>query len=164
HTLQELNQAQRKVTINQWLPDFQVEYFQGYGQGENARNYRGYQLGISLPLWFGPQSGRVQAQQLAAEVVNKEAENYRKELASRYAQLQSLLEKHNEAIQYYESRGLAMAREIVKVAQRSYQTGETGYLQYIQSLESASQIQLAYLEHVNQFNQTVLELKYLTNL
>ena len=164
HTLQELNQAQRKVEINRWLPDFQVEYFHGYGQGENARNYRGYQLGISVPLWFGPQSGRVQAQQLAAEVVNKEAENYRKKLTSRYAQLQSLLDKHNEAIQYYESRGLAMAREIVKVAQRSYQTGETGYLQYIQSLESASQIQLAYLENVNQFNQTVLELKYLTNL
>ncbi len=164
YTLQELHQAQHKAITNQWLPDFHIEYFYGYGQGENAQNYRGYQLGISIPLWFGPQRGRVQAQQLAKAVVNKEAENYRRTLTSRYAQLQSVLAKHNEAIRYYETKGLDMAREIVKVAQRSYHSGETGYLQYIQSLESASRIQLAYLENLNHFNQTVLELKYLTNL
>ena len=56
-----------------------------------------------------------------------------------------------------------MAVEIVDMANKSYLNGESGYLQYIESLESAKQINLSYLENLNQYNQTVLEIQYLIN-
>ena len=57
-----------------------------------------------------------------------------------------------------------MADEIIRMAEKSYLSGETDYLQYIQSLEGAGQIELGYLESLNQYNQTVLEMQYLLHL
>ena len=83
---------------------------------------------------------------------------------SQFEQLNALLQKHEKAILYYESQGLQMADEIIRMAEKSYLSGETDYLQYIQSLESARQINLGYLESLNQYNQTVLEMQYLVHL
>jgi cobalt-zinc-cadmium resistance protein CzcA len=43
----------------------------------------------------------------------------------------------------------------------AYENGEIDYFQYIQSLENAAMIELDYLDNLNNYNQTVLELNYL---
>ena len=159
--LSDLADASIKVEKNKMLPEIQAEYFLGRGRGENAPRVNGYQIGIGIPIFMGAQKGKVQAARIEKEITKKELENNRIGLRSQYEQLNALLQKHEKAISYYESQGLKMADEIIRMAEKSYISGETDYLQYIQSLEGARQINLGYLESLNQYNQTVLELQYL---
>jgi len=43
----------------------------------------------------------------------------------------------------------------------SYKHGEIDFFQFIQSLENATIIQVDYLDAVNQFNKTQLDLQYI---
>ncbi|MDN5217031.1 CusA/CzcA family heavy metal efflux RND transporter [Fulvivirgaceae bacterium BMA12] len=153
-----------RVEKSQMLPDLQAQYFIGRSQGDDAINFNGYQFGIGIPIFAGAQRGKIQAARIEKTISEKALENNRIGTRSHYQQLNALLQKHEKAIVYYESQGLKMADEIIGMAQKSYLSGETDYLQYIQSLESASQINLGYLESLNQYNQTVLEIQYLIHL
>ena len=114
-----------------------------------------------MPLWFGPQKANLRSSKLEKDIVNHEAESYKLVLNSKYEQLQSKLKVYKHAVDYYQHTGQSLAREIVKTAERSYYNGEINFFQYIQSLDEATNIVLDYLENLNEFNQTVLEIKYL---
>ena len=144
------------------LPELQLNYFQGTNQGEDARMYRGYQIGIGLPLLFGAQKARIQASAIERDIVAREAQNFNLQLKGRYAQLMAELNKYQQAINYYNDTGNQLSREIVNTAQKSYRNGEIDYFQYIQSLENARELELNYLVNLYQYNQTVLEINYLT--
>ena len=76
-------------------------------------------------------------------------------------QKNSELEQHNQAIDYYNQYGKKVSQEIIKVANMSYKQGEIDFFQFIQSLENATTIQVDYLDAVNQYNQTQLDLQYI---
>ena len=162
--LSDLAAASIEVEKNKMLPELEAGYFLGVGRGENAENLSGYQIGIGIPILTGAQRGKLQAARIEKEISERELENNKTGLISQYEQLNALIQKHEKAISYYESGGLQMAGEIFRMAEKSYLSGETDYLQYIQSLEGARQINLGYLESLNQYNQTVLEMQYLIYL
>ena len=159
--LADLADANIRVEKNKLLPELQAGYFRSFGRGENAPDLYGYEIGVGIPLLSGAQRARLRAARMEKEITRKELENSRAGLVAQYEQLQATLKKHEKTIDYYASQGLQMAAEIVRTAEKSYLSGETGYLQYIQSLEGAGQINLGYLESLNQYNQTALEMQYL---
>jgi cobalt-zinc-cadmium resistance protein CzcA len=59
--------------------------------------------------------------------------------------------------------GRALSAEIIKTAVKSYDAGEIGYFEYIQSIENAIQIDMEYLEYLNMYNQSVLDLNYIVH-
>ena len=63
---------------------------------------------------------------------------------------------------YYENEGNNLAKEILKTANVGFKNGEIDFYQYIISVENAYDIQLMHLEHLNNYNQTVIKLNYLT--
>ena len=161
--LREVALAQTRVEKSkQWL-QVSAQYFLGRSQSPGAQNFNGYQFGLGIPLFSGAQRGRIQAARIASEIREKEIQNYQVQWDTKRNELLALLDQHGEALNYYEGQGLNMASEIVQIAHRSYLSGETGYLQYIESLESARQINLSYLQHLHNYNQTVLEITYLVN-
>lgn len=94
-------------------------------------------------------------------MVNREAASYKVVLNSKYKQLQSRLKVHKHAVDYFQNTGEELALAIVNTAERSFYSGEINFFQYIQSLDEATNIVLDYLENLNEYNQTVLEIKYL---
>jgi cobalt-zinc-cadmium resistance protein CzcA len=156
-------EARSKVEKSRQWPEIYAEYFLGRSKGEGADYFNGYQFGLGIPLIGGTQRGKTQAARVQAKATELQIRNYKLRWDSRYHQLTALLKKFGKALEYYEQKGLNMAVEIVDMANKSYLNGESGYLQYIESLESAKQINLSYLENLNQYNQTVLEIQYLIN-
>ncbi len=165
--IQYYSKAQRmseiKVSLgkNMFLPDLQLGYYLSTNKGPLPNFYNAYTVGIALPLWFGPQKANLRSSKLEKDIVSREAESYKLVLNSKYEQLQSKLKVYKHAVDYFQHTGQTLAREIVKTAERSYYNGEINFFQYIQSLDEATNIVLDYLENLNEFNQTVLEIKYL---
>ena len=63
---------------------------------------------------------------------------------------------------YYEEEGGALADEILKAAENSFRSGEIDYFQYIQSLENSYEIRISYLDQLELYNETVLNINYIT--
>ena len=66
------------------------------------------------------------------------------------------------ALAYYEEEGAALSDEILKTANGSFKNGEIDFFQYIQSLESAYEVKLEYLDKLNEYNNIVIDINYLT--
>ena len=142
------------------LPDISLEYFQGTNSQLNT-NINGYQLGLKIPLLFSGTSSKIKASKIAQEIVIEQKENYKMKLDGHYKSLLATLKQHEEAVNYYENEGKILKNEIIKTANLTYKEGEIDFFQYVQSLETAKDLELTYLENLNAYNQTVININHL---
>ncbi|PQJ75318.1 CusA/CzcA family heavy metal efflux RND transporter [Polaribacter gangjinensis] len=142
------------------LPDISVEYFQGTNNQLNTF-LRGYQIGLKIPLFFGGNASKIKASKLAKNTIFEKEKEYKTTLESNYKALLAKLNQFEEAINYYEAEGKKLKEEIIKTANRNFAEGEIDFFQYIQSLETAKDIELSYLDNLNGYNQTVININHL---
>ncbi|MGZ9675884.1 CusA/CzcA family heavy metal efflux RND transporter [Flavobacterium sp. GNP001] len=143
-----------------WLPDINVDYFQGRNNGLSQSLY-GFQVGVAVPILFSGQVAKSKVAQLELQSWEQQKQNEATKIEKYITQKKNELAKHQEAINYYNSYGKKLSDEIIKVGNNSYKHGEIDFFQYIQSLENATTIQVDYLDTILQFNQTQLDLQYL---
>lgn len=142
------------------LPDISLEYFQGTNKQLNT-SLRGYQIGLKIPLLFSGNASKIKASKIAKNTLFEQQQDYKVKLQSNYNSLLATLQQHEEAINYYETRGKNLKDEIIKTANRTFSEGEIDFFQYIQSLETAKDIELSYLDNLNSYNQTVININHL---
>ncbi|UAM97344.1 CusA/CzcA family heavy metal efflux RND transporter [Polaribacter litorisediminis] len=142
------------------LPDISVEYFQGTNSQLN-RNIIGYQVGLKIPLLFSGNASKIKASKIAQNIVIEQQQDYRVLLNAKHNELLATLNQYKEAINYYDTEGKNLKNEIIKTANRTFQEGEIDFFQYIQSLETAKDIELSYLDNLNAYNQTIININHL---
>ena len=157
-------EAEWQVSKSQFLPGISLEYFRGFGIGENSQDFNGYSIGLAIPLWTKPYHKYQQAMKVEVERAGHLQMDYEKQRLAKQAELKAKLEKYATSIQYFESEGLPTAEEIQQVAKESYYAGEIDYMDYTRSLETATQTYIQYLNDLNQYNQTYISLFYLADL
>jgi cobalt-zinc-cadmium resistance protein CzcA len=119
-------------------------------------------IGLKIPILFSGNSSRIRASKIASSIAEQEAVDYRIRLETRESDLLLRLTKYDQMLQYYEEEGENLSREIFNTAKYSFENGEINFFQYLQSIENALEILLDYMENLNQYNQTAIELNYLT--
>lgn len=145
------------------LPDLQLEYFQGSNQNREGPVFRGFQVGLSIPIWFKANKARAEAATVEGLWWQAQAENFAYQLGSKQRHLLAQLDQHREALAFYENNGAALAAELKHTAQRSFQEGEIDFFQYILSLDKARKIEIDYLHNLYQYNLIVLDINYISN-
>lgn len=161
-TAKELSQTSLSLERQQLLPDLQFSIFSGTNDGINAKNYSGFQAGVSIPLWFGANKSKINAAKTETMITDNNYENYKIQLESKYKSLNSDLKKYEEGVNYYNSAGKTLSEELTLNASKAFQNGEIDFLQYVQLLENSSTIEINYLQNLYNYNSTILELNYLT--
>ena len=169
----EISQIAKKLERSQMLPDLNVGYFSqtiigtqdvnGVSQifGKDSR-FTGVQAGISVPLWFSPYTSRAKAAKITENIARTNAESYNKSV---YGNYQSLIDEYNKyasSVDYYEKQAVPEADLIIDQATRSYKAGALDYLDYVLTLNRALAIRQNYLDALNNFNQTIIAIEYIT--
>ena len=157
----ELANAKRREVTQQLLPDIGLNYFRGTNSA-TEQSLNGYQAGLKIPLLFGGKTSRIKASKIAEKIAVEQSKEYEVRLQAHYVKLQAQFEKYAKALYYYETEGNELSEELLKTAHLSFRNGEIDFFQYIQSIENANEIQLARLDNLNKYNQTVIELNYLS--
>jgi heavy metal efflux system protein len=142
------------------LPDLSIGYFNQ--SLDMVKGFQGIQFGLGIPIFFWAQQGKIQAAKLQTQIAQSDFENYQNSLKASFNQQLQEYEKNVELFNYYEQVGLKQSDEILKIAQFAYSKGEMGYMEYIQNLTQAITIKSQYLESLNKFNQTVININFLT--
>jgi cobalt-zinc-cadmium resistance protein CzcA len=119
-----------------------------------------FQVGLSIPLWFKPETARIKAAEREKLQVNAELRNRRNLLQGRLEALVQQYYKASTSIEtYYKAELLPQAQLLEEQAQQAFTEGAIGYVEYSQALTRALDIKVSHLELVNQANQSLIQIK-----
>jgi len=169
----EIAQYEKQLERSRLLPDFSVGYFsqtmqgvqdidgvsQTFGSGDR---FTGIQAGIAIPLWFTPYTARIKSAKLKEEVAQTNAAYYKQSVVGNYNALMAEYTKYSNSVDFYEQQAIPEANSIIAQATRSYQVGAMDYLEYILSLNRALSIKQNYLDALNSYNQTIINIEFIT--
>lgn len=158
----QLAALQIKVEQHSTLPDLSFNYFVGSNKFANSKNYRGFEVGVAVPLFYGSAKNNIKSARLAYNAQLKIAENEGANIEQKLYQLHTELEKLSHLILLYRNNEIPLVKEIKRTALKAYQLKEIDFLRFANSLESAIKIQYAYFQTIYKHNQTALDITYFT--
>jgi cobalt-zinc-cadmium resistance protein CzcA len=148
------------IEKNKLLPDFTVQYFWGTNTYPDAKYYNGFQVGIALPLFLGPERARVQASALAYKSRNLMMQSDLSVMKEQLDELIAQKDKYKALIENYHSSGNALYNEIMRTALKSFELGEINFFHFVNSFETAVNIQLEYIENLFWYNMYTTKVLY----
>lgn len=169
----EIAEREKSVISNSALPEFKIGYFNQtlYGAPLDAANsqfagpnnrFQGVQVGLVFPLWFYPNVNSSKAAGTQVEIAQLNYESEQIMYQSLYDQAIQRYIAAQSNLAYYEKSALPNAVLIETQSKLSYKNGDIGYTQHLLNLQQAIAIQESYLSAVNEYNDTVIYIEYLT--
>ena len=173
HQQVEISHFEKNVEQSRMMPDFSVGYFSQTMRGTQEVNgmprtfgpgdrFNGIQAEIAIPLWFVSNTAKIKSARLKELVSQTDAENYSKSVASNYRTLLGEFTKIGNSLAYYEKQAVPEANLIIDQATRSYKAGAMDYLEYIHNLDQALSIRKNYLDALNNYNQILISIEFIT--
>ncbi len=162
HLQNQYAESEVKVEKNQVLPDFSVGYFIGSNTYENSKNYQGFEIGVSIPLFYKSYHNTIKSAKLAYNAQKFISENEMAEVELRLAEYNAEKLKYDLLIKQYEETELLLSEEIKRTALEAYKQKEIDFLRFANSMESAMNIESAYYEAIYNYNMVYLEIMYFT--
>jgi cobalt-zinc-cadmium resistance protein CzcA len=170
-----ISQKEKQVEKNKLLPDLTLGYFNqtliGTPIGPNTAEvagtkdrFQGFQVGVSIPLYWGAQSARVKAADFSQKSAESTYQAQLKSLQGNIAEAHQELSKHQESLNYYRNSLLPKSTLILSQSEKAYRAGEIGYLEFLQGLRTTAEIRSGYLEILNNYNQAVIRLEYILGI
>jgi cobalt-zinc-cadmium resistance protein CzcA len=170
-TIEQKTTALLKTSL---LPDFTVGYFNQsligfqntngnevyYGAG---KRFQGVHLGVSIPIFNAASKARVKASGISEKAGQAQWESAASQLGNTYQQALQTYQGASESLVLYEEKTLVLAPAIRTNAIKAYEAGEISYVAFLQALNQAMQIQDRYLELLDSYNQSVIEIEFLSN-
>jgi cobalt-zinc-cadmium resistance protein CzcA len=164
-------QAKADVAASSWWPDFTLGYVNQsligapLGNGRQAiasDRFQYVQVGVSLPLWFGPVRAREQQADLDVMLADAEARRRTVHAEHERQQLLRTIRALENSLDHYEGPAREESRVLVEHSSQAYEAGDIGWLELQQSLERALTINLNRLEALLDHNEAVIQLELLT--
>lgn len=157
---QQVSLADDEIKLQKFgfLPKFYVEY--GSQKIGNRTGYHSYQIGMSLPLFFGASSARVKSARIEKEIAHENYLQKQREINSTYHTMQEEYAKWYTSCRYYQNVALPTAREQRETAIKIYQEGGMDYLAFIQNLKDAVQVETDYWKTFGNCMQAQFNLEY----
>ncbi|MBS1614251.1 MAG: CusA/CzcA family heavy metal efflux RND transporter, partial [Bacteroidetes bacterium] len=167
-------QQNKRLEIASALPDLNIGYFNQSLMGTQnidgndvyfgrEKRFQGLNAGISIPLTAFSNAAKVKSLRYQAESLQKSADYNKQQLQ---VQLETALIKYRQQLayhQYYNEVGLRNYNDLINTAHKQYQNGEIGYVEYLQALQTATDIQLSYLQNIDQMSQSIIQINFLTS-
>ena len=169
-----LAKANHKLGKAALYPELSVGYFMqtmvGLEKNGNTNavhgsefDFTGFSVGIAVPIFAGSALSKVKAGKIQTEIEEKNSALVQSQIEASFKQEEQKRITEKALMDYYKTVALPSAVEINSNADKSYRNGAISYIEYVNSIEAAFKIRLNANESVYKYNQTVINLQYLTN-
>lgn len=153
--------AEKRAATADLLPKLNAQY--GAQEIAGQSGFYQYQVGISIPLFFLPQQGRVQSAKIQRQIAEQEYRQTQFEVRAGYRSLLQEYYKWQASWKFYEDEALPLAREQRQGAVLAYKEGAIDYVSFIQNLKETVQVEVDAQEALNQYLETKFQLEYYLN-
>ncbi|MEX2232416.1 MAG: TolC family protein [Cyclobacteriaceae bacterium] len=168
----EVAASERKVMASKAAPDLLLGFFTQTLTGaadpetgsiaNSSERFTGFQVGVALPIWFGPHQGRVRAAEYKKKVAESNYATQRLNLDSQLEQAIQTFQRNKNSLEYYRSSALPNADLILKQSQAGFRGGDIGYTEYLLGVRNVISIREGYLQTLNEFNQSIVYIEFLS--
>lgn len=168
----EVAKADKRFQSAKFAPDLLIGYFnqtlidvvntENGAIATGANRFTGFQVGLSIPLWFVPHQGRAKAADFGLRAAQSNLKNYHIGLTGLWQQAEQQYIKNKNSLEYYKTSALPNANLILQQSQIAFNQGEVGYVEYLLGVRNALTLQEAYLQTLNDYNQTVIYIEFLS--
>jgi cobalt-zinc-cadmium resistance protein CzcA len=150
--------AERKAASAGFLPKLNAQY--GVQEIAGQSGFYQFQVGVTIPLFFLPQKGRIKAAKIEREIAEQEYRQTQLELQTEYQSLLQQYQKWLASWQFYEEEALPLIREQRQGAILAYKEGAIDYVSFIQNLKETVQVEVKAQEALNQYLGSKFQLEY----
>jgi cobalt-zinc-cadmium resistance protein CzcA len=168
----EVAKSQKKVESAKFAPDLLVGFFSqtliGATNSENGAiatsndRFNGFQVGISIPLWFVPHQGRVKAAAYNQQAAQSNYEYHQITLNGQMDQALQQYAKNKSSLEYYRTSALPNADLILRQSLTAFRSGEIGYAEYLIGVRNGISIKEGFLQTLNEYNQSIIYIEFLS--
>ena len=168
----EVTRREKKFQAAKAAPDLQIGFFTQTLTGapnvetgqlaSSSERFTGFIVGLSIPLWYGPHDARIRSAEFSKRASESNFNYYQQSLQNQIQRSREMVKVHKSNLDYYLSSSLPNADLILKQAQIAFQQGEIGYPEYLLGIRNAIAINENYLKTLNEYNQSVIYIQYLT--
>ena len=157
----EVADATVKERRAQFLPKFQAQY--GRQKIDGQTGFYQYQVGISIPLFFGPELGRTQSARINREIAEANLQQTQLELKTAYTGAREEYLKWLNSWRYYQEEALPLAVEQREGAIIAYREGAIDYVTFLQNIRDAVRIEIDAWEALASYLDSRSQLEYYMN-
>ncbi|MBN2523648.1 MAG: TolC family protein, partial [Bacteroidales bacterium] len=122
-----------------------------------------WQLKLSFPVLFFHKKSEVQKAKLEAQVSENEYDYQSFAINKTIENLILDLDMSFKKLMYFDKYALLQAEQIMQTATLQLEKEEIEYVEYIRQIAESISIKLEYLEILNQYNQTAIQLEFYAN-
>jgi heavy metal efflux system protein len=152
----------KQVESSKLIPDLDIGYFnQSNKDISPSARYGGIEAGISIPLFFGAQKGKIESARLNEKIAATNLSYQQNAMKHRLHILAQENRKYKESLDFYEMAALSQADQIIRQANLSYHSGAIDYLEFVENLKQGIEIRNNYLETLSAYNQSVIAIDHL---
>ncbi|MBY0425879.1 MAG: TolC family protein [Cytophagales bacterium] len=155
------NKKQLRVETNRMLPGIVWGFFNQASPIHETPLAMQFMWGVNVPLAFWSYGAKIKGAQKGVEAAQTLISVNKNKLSAEYSQAISQYAQYEQSLNYFETIGLEQSKEIIKSARQSFKSGAIGYYFYLQNLDQAFQIELNYLEVLKNYNQSIINLRYI---
>jgi cobalt-zinc-cadmium resistance protein CzcA len=153
------------------LPDFSLGYYNMSMRGTGSDNitynassrFHSAQLMVGVPLLMKSQQSKINASRIGRVKAENNLAIKKHRLSAEYQQALSLYQSLEKSVLYYENSGLNDAKLILEIANKQFSAGEINYLDWVNLANQSISIQAAYLDVLEQFNESIIALNFLSS-
>ncbi len=167
----EISLVKTQLEKSKLLPNLNIGYYNMSMKGTGADNlfyntstrFNSVQFGLGMPLFFGSQKSKIKSSK-SFELISEN--NYQIGLQTLNAEYQKAFKQYQtylQTVKYFEETALQNANTITKIANQQFANGGINYLEWTMLINNAATIQSNYTDAVNDLNQSIIQLNYLTS-
>lgn len=155
-------QGELKLAKSNFAPDVSVNVFRGVDPLASDKNYDGIQLGLSVPLFYGAQKSQLKVAQSKLSAIRIQSDDKIAQLEAEFETLVELTRAESVWLDQFESEMQDTFDSVLKIAMRSYETGNLSFSDFVSLINQAYQLRAQYLERFLSYHLHVSQLKFPT--
>lgn len=155
-----LSERMLKMEKARAFPGIMLGYFNQATPSDRSL-YR-FQYGITVPVAFWSYRARIASANTGRTVAEKQYQANLYKLNDEYLKALSDYRQYREALNYFEQIGIQQSHQLLEAASESFRLGSITYYQYLQNLQQIFEIDLGYVDALNQFNEASIILNFIT--
>ena len=162
---------EKQLNLSRQLPEFNLGYFNQTLVGvqnvngvdtkfTQANRFQGYMFGTNVPLFWGSYKNRNQVTALSMQQNEMESEQSKQAMQRTLIQLNERLALLSVSLDKLGGQLTKELRFLNEDAKVKFEVGEISFIEYLQIQQQRSELELTYLQLINQYNQTSIQLNW----
>ncbi len=160
-----------KLERSKLFPDLSVMYNNMSMRGTGSDNvyysgsarFQSAQVGIGIPLFFGSQKAKISSSKSNELITENNYQTGLQIINSEYLKAIAQLNNSKLILNYYENTAIKNSIIISQTANKQFANGDINYLEWNMLANQAITIQSEYINAIRNYNESVIQLNYLSN-